>query len=259
MTGRRSPTAPVAAAQLALVAVTVLVWELGVRAGRLPAELLSSPSVIAQVIWRWVATGFLWPHLWATLQAMILGLVGGLVLGAVLAFLVMFVPAIGELLEPAMGTLNAVPRVVFYPLLALWLGLGIPSKAALAATIVLFVGFFNTLGAVREIDRQLVAQVRVLGASPWAMLRHLYLPAALVWIVASLRTSIGLAFIGTILGEYMGSMRGIGNVIMGAQNLFQPDGVMAGLLITLMLAGLLDAIFQRLDTRWSAWRRLGHE
>jgi len=241
--------------QAALVFSVLAAWELAVRRGWLPEALVSSPGRIATLIGQWVATGFLWPHLAATFQAMATGLLLGLLLGAALGFVVIFVPAVGDVVEPTMATLNAVPRLVFYPLLALWLGLGIPSKAALVVTIVLFVGFFNTLGAIREIDRQLVAQVRVLGARPRAMLRHLYVPATLLWIMTSLRTSVGLAFIGAILGEYMGPMRGIGNVIMGAQNLFRPDGVMAGLIVTLALAGVIDAGLQRMEARWSAWRQ----
>lgn len=242
------------------IGVAALVgWEAGARLGWLPESFLSRPTEVGAVIWRWMSSGFLWPHLSATLEAMSVGLGLGLLGGMVLGFLAVFVPAVGEVLEPAMGTLNAIPRVVFYPLLALWLGLGIPSKVGLVVTIVLVVAFFNTLIAVREIDRELVARVRILGAPPLAMLRHLYLPAALVWIMASLRTSVGLAFVGTILGEYMGSMRGIGNVIMGAQNLFRTADVMAGLVITLLLAGLIDVVVAQLDARWSAWRQVAHE
>jgi len=246
----------VPALQAVLVIGTLTAWECAVRGGWLPDAQVSSPTDIVAVIWRWMSSGFLWPHLGATVQSMLLGLVLGLAAGAALGFLVIFVPLVGDVVEPAMGTLNAVPRIVFYPLLALWLGLGIPSKVALVVTIVLFVGFFNTLGAMREVDRMLVAQVRLLGASPGAMLRHLYLPAALWWIVVSLRTSVGLAFVGTILGEYMGSLRGVGNVIMGAQNLFHTSEVMAGLVLTVVLAGLIDAVLSHLDARWSVWRRV---
>jgi NitT/TauT family transport system permease protein len=256
VTGRaRLEAGAVAAIQAALVIGALAAWEGGVRLGWLPEEFLSRPGTVAVEIWRWAATGFIWPHLAATFQAMAVGLVLGLALGVGAGLAFTLVPAVGDLLEPAMAALNATPRVVFYPLLVLWLGFGIASKVALVVTIVFFVGLFNTLGAVREIDRTLVAQVRVLGARPAAMIRHLYLPAALVWIVASLRTSVGFAFLGAILGEYMGSLRGIGNIIIGAQNLFHTPKVMAGLALTLALAGLIDAGLARLDARWSAWRQ----
>ncbi len=244
-----------AAVQAALVTGVLAAWELGARQGRLPEEFLSRPTVIAGVIWRWAAGGFLWPQLAATFEAMALGLTLGLVLGVGAALVAAFIPAAGAVVEPALATLNATPRIVFYPLLILWLGFGIASKVALVVTIVFFIGFFNTLGAMKEIDRTLIAQVRVLGASPAAQLRHLYLPAALVWAMAGLRTSVGFAFVGAILGEYMGSLRGIGHVIIGAQNLFHTSEVMAGLAVTLALAGGIDAILARLDVRWSAWRR----
>lgn len=243
-------------AQAALLAGILIGWEAGVRQGWLSADFVSHPTAVGMVMWEWVRSGFLWPHLAATFQAATVGLALGLAIGGALGFLVMFVPAVGEVVEPAMSALNAIPRVVFYPLLMLWLGLGMASKVGLVVTIVTFVGYFNTVGAVREVDQLLLAQVRVLGASPAAMLRHLYLPATLTWIVTSLRTSVGLAFIGAILGEYMGSMRGIGNIIMSAQNLFQTPKVMAGLAATLALAALVDAVLAHMERRWSAWRRV---
>lgn len=249
-------TAAVRTAQAALVVGALIGWEAGVRQGWLSAEFVSRPSAVGAVIAEWVRGGFLWPHLAATVQAAMVGLVLGLAVGGTLGFLVMFVPAVGEVIEPAMSTLNAVPRIVFYPLLMLWLGLGMASKVGLVVTIVAFVGYFTTVGAVREVDRLLLAQVRILGASPAAMFRHLYLPATLAWMVTSLRMSVGLALIGAILGEYMGSMRGIGNVIMGAQNLFQTPQVMAGLTLTLALAATADSILAYLERRWSAWRRV---
>lgn len=255
MTARGRQRLTAAAGQAGVVAVALAAWEGGVRAGWLSEEFLSRPTAVGAELWRWVTSGFLWPHLGATLGAAMLGLGLGLGLGVLAGLLLALVPVLGELVEPALATLNAMPRIVFYPVLALWLGLGIASKVALVVTLVFFVGLVNTLGAVREVDRALVAQVRVLGASPAAMLRHLYVPAALVWIAAGLRTSLGFAFVGAILGEYMASMRGLGNVIIGAQNLFQTSRVMAGLVVAVTLAGLLDAALAHLDARWSVWRQ----
>jgi len=250
------PATAVRAVQAALVAAALVGWEVGARRGWLSAEFVSRPTAVGAVIWDWVRSGYLWPHLVATFEAAVVGLGLGLAGGAALGFLVMFVPAVGEVVEPAMSTLNAVPRIVFYPLLMLWLGLGMASKVGLVATIVAFLGYYTAVGAVREVDRLLLAQVRILGASPAAMLRHLYLPATLAWMITGLRTSVGLAFIGAILGEYMGSMRGIGNIIMGAQNLFQTPQVMAGLALTMVLAAAVDTLLARLETHWSAWRQV---
>jgi NitT/TauT family transport system permease protein len=244
-----------AGAQAAAVLTVLAAWEGAVRAGRLSQEFVSRPGAVAAEIWRWIVTGELWPHLGATVSAALAGLVLGLGLGAALGLLLALVPLLADLCEPALATLNATPRIVFYPVLALWLGLGIASKIALVVTIVAFVGLFTVLEAVRAVDRTVVAQVRVLGASSAAMLRHVYLPATLVWIAAGLRTSLGFAFVGAILGEYMASMRGLGYLIIGAQHLFQPARVMAGLVVAMALVWALDAGLATLDARWSAWRQ----
>jgi NitT/TauT family transport system permease protein len=248
-------TLVVGSLQGALVAGALALWELGARRGWFPQDLVSRPAEVGRVLGQWIISGFLWPHLAATLEATVAGLAVGVVLGVGGGLLAALVPGVGTFLEPLMSTLNATPRVVFYPILALWLGLGIASKVALVVTIVSVLNFFTTVAAVRTVDRTLVAQVLILGASPGAMLRHLYLPATWAWTAASLRTSVGLAFVGAVVGEYMGALRGIGHVIIEAQHLFHPAQVMAGLALTLALAGAIDAGLGRLAGRWLAWQR----
>lgn len=254
MAGRRDALV-IGGLQGALVACALALWETAARRGWLPGDLVSRPTEVGRVLGQWVTSGFLWPQLAATLEATVAGLAVGVALGVGSGLLAVLVPGAGALLEPLMTTLNATPRVVFYPILALWLGLGIASKVALVVTIVSVLSFFTTVAAVRAVDRTLVAQVRILGASPWAMLRHLYLPATWAWTVASLRTGVGLAFVGAVVGEYMGSLRGIGHIIIEAQHLFHPAQVMAGLALTLAFAAAIDAGLGRLAGRWLAWQR----
>ena len=91
-----------------------------------------------------------------------------------------------------MVALNAMPRVVLAPLFILWFGLGLLSKVVMVVSLVFFVVFFSTYTGIREVDRDLVNNARILGADPRHMIRHVLLPSALTWIFASLRTSVGL-------------------------------------------------------------------
>src|SRR6202011_6199087 len=132
---------------------------------------------------------------------------------------------VADVFGPYIKGANAMPRVVLFSLFAIWFGLGLWSKVALASVLVFFVVFFNAFQGVREVDRNLLANVRVLGASRLAITRHVVLPSALTWIIASLHVAFGLAIIGAIVGEFLGAQKGLGLVIATAQNNFNPNGV----------------------------------
>src|SRR5438309_2138167 len=143
----------------------------------------------------------LWGHLATTLEESLLGLVAGAALGIALGFGLARSPMAAAVSDPYIKMLNAIPRVVLAPLFLLWFGLGIWSKEALAVTLVFFVMFFNTYQGVRDADRVLIDNVRMLGASERQLVRHVLIPSALTWIFSSLQTSLGFALVGAVVGE----------------------------------------------------------
>jgi NitT/TauT family transport system permease protein len=153
-----------------------------------------------------------------------------------------------------MVALNAMPRVVLAPLFILWFGLGLLSKVVMVISLVFFVVFFSTYTGIREVDRDLVSNARILGATPGHMIRHVLLPSALTWIFSSLRTSVGFALIGAVVGEYLGSHEGMGYVISYAEAMFNATGVLAGLLVLMAAVIAIDLGLKRLDRRFSYWK-----
>ena len=123
------------------------------------------------------------------------------------------------------------PRVILAPIFSVWFGLGIASKVALGVTLVFFIVFFNVYQGVKEVSPVVLANARMLGASPRQLLRHVYLPSATSWVFSSLHTSVGLAFVGAVVGEYLGSSRGVGYLILQAEGAFDINTVMAGILV----------------------------
>ena len=144
--------------------------------------------------------------------------------------------------------------MVLAPIFLLWFGLGIWSKIALGVTVVFFVVFFNTFRGVREVDRVIVDNARMLGASERQLIRHVLIPSALTWIFSSLHVSIGLAIIAVVVGEYLGASRGIGYLIAQAEGVFDTTGVFAG--ITVLSAGVLmvGIAVDRLERRLLQWK-----
>src|SRR3546814_2897771 len=111
------------------------------------------------------------------------------------------------LLDPYITAANSMPRVILAPIFGMWFGLGIWSKVALAVTLVFFIVFFNVYQGVREVSTTLLDNARMLGANRKQLLRHVYIPSATSWVFSSLHTSVGLAFVGAVVGEYLGSDR----------------------------------------------------
>jgi NitT/TauT family transport system permease protein len=241
--------ATVAAWQLALGGVLVVVWQAGASAKLLDPFFFSRPSDIAVRIATWIANGSLWRHLLVTLEESILGLVIGAALGIALGFALARSPFAARVLDPYIKMLNAVPRVVLAPLFLLWFGLGIWSKVALAVTLVFFVMFFNTYQGVRDADRVIIDNVRMLGASERQLVRHVLVPSALTWIFSSLQTSLGFAMVGAVVGEYLGAARGLGYVISQAEGTFDTTGVFAGMTVLASVVVIVSAGVTRVE-RW---------
>jgi NitT/TauT family transport system permease protein len=153
---------------------------------------------------------------------------------------------------------NAMPRIVLAPIFTLWFGLGVLSKVAFGVTLVFFVVFFNTYQGVREVDRNVLNNARMLGASDRDLVRHVLLPSALVWILSSLHTSVGLALVGAVVGEYLGSARGLGYLIQQAEALFDTTGVFAGLVVLAGFVLAVDLLVSFVERRLLRWKPPSH-
>jgi len=178
----------------------------------------------------------------------------GVAAGVVTGVLLGQVRFLSDVLSPFIKVVNAIPRIVLGSLFTVALGLGSTPKVALAAVLVFFVVFFNAFQGVREVDRNLLANARVLGASRLAVTRHVVLPSALTWIIASLHVAFGLAIIGAIVGEFLGAQKGLGLVIANSQNNFNPDGVFGAMLIIAVLALTAEGLIGLLERRLLSWR-----
>ena len=146
------------------------------------------------------------------------------------------------------------PRVVLAPIFMVWFGLGIWSKVALGVTLVFFIVFFNVYQGVKEVSPVILNNVRMLGAGRRQLLRHVYLPSATSWVFSSLHTSVGMAFVGAVVGEYLGSASGVGYLIHMAEGSFDINTVFAGILVLTIFALVLDFIVSVVERRLLVWR-----
>jgi NitT/TauT family transport system permease protein len=233
-------------------------WELFTRVGIIDPFFWGRPSGIWQQIVTWVtqgtAQGPLWQQIAVTLEETILGFVIGVVLGIIFGVLLGRNRFLADVLGPYIKAANSIPRVVLGSIFVIGLGLGIQSKVALAVVLVFFIVFFNAFQGVREVDRNLLANARILGASPRRLTWAVIIPSALTWIIASLHTSFSFALVGAVVGEFLGSTQGIGLMIQTAQGTFNANGVFAAMVILAVVALLMEALVTALENRLITWR-----
>jgi NitT/TauT family transport system permease protein len=246
------------AARAAALVLVIGGWQLLTTEKIVDPFFWGQPSGIVRQLNDWVrhgtTYGSIWLQIWITMKEAVLGFVFGVAAGVVTGVLLGQVRFLADVVSPFIKVMNAIPRIVLGSLFTVALGLGPTPKVALAAVLVFFVVFFNAFQGVREVDRNLLANARVLGASRLAITRHVVLPSALTWIIASLHVAFGLAIIGAIVGEFLGAQRGLGLVIANSQNNFNPNGVFGAMVIIAVLALTAEGLIGLLERRLLSWR-----
>jgi NitT/TauT family transport system permease protein len=222
---------------------------------RQAAFFFGEPVKIFLRVWDWFVTDHdIYGHLWVTLLETVLAFAFGTVAGLAIGMWLALSPIAAAILDPYIKALNSMPRVILAPIFAVWFGLGVASKVALGFTLVFFIVFFNVYQGVKEVSPTVLANARMLGAGRNQLLRHVYLPSATSWVFSSLHTSVGLAFVGAVVGEYLGSARGVGYLILQAEGTFDINTVMAGILVLTGFALVLDWVVGRVETHLMRWQ-----
>jgi len=189
-----------ALSQLALGVAVLLIWQ-GASGRLVDSFFISNPIDIGARLYRWIVDGSIFGHIGATLYATAMGFIIGSVGGALLGVWLGVSPFANRLLSPYLNALNALPKVALAPLFVLWFGLGIESKIALAAVLVLFLVFLNTFAGVREVDQDLIDGARMMRATRAQVILKVVLPSATSWVFAGLKIAMPYALIGAVLGE----------------------------------------------------------
>jgi len=240
-----------------LLVAAFLAWHVLTGTGVLPSFFFGRPLVVLGRVWDWFSSGKIYPHLGVTLIETVLAFAIGTLLGVAVGLWLGLSAMAASLLDPYIKAANAMPRVILAPIFAVWFGLGIASKVALGITLVFFIVFFNVFQGVREVSPVVLASVRMLGATRRQLLRHVYLPSATSWVFSSLHTSVGMAFVGAVVGEYLGSAGGVGYLILQAEGTFDINSVFAGILVLTGFALLLDSLVTLTEEKLLVWHPRG--
>lgn len=244
--------------RLIILFVMLGAWELAARTEIIDPFFYSYPSAIAERLYLLLLEGTdeapLWYHLWVTMEEALIGFVFGSAFGILCGILLGRNQMASDVFSVYIKVLNAIPRVVLAPIFILLFGFGLWSKVALSFVMVFFVVFSNAFQGVREADKAMIANARILGASPWQVTRSVIVPSAMSWIFASLHISFGFAIIGAIVGEFIGARYGIGFIIQTARGVHDTAEMYASIVIIVVVVLTAEYLMTLIEKRLAKWR-----
>jgi NitT/TauT family transport system permease protein len=240
--------------QLSVFIIGVAAWEVLTACQWIDPFFFSRPSAVAERLYKWFTSGTIYLHIYITGVETLLAFLAGAVLGVFFGFLFARVPSLAAVFDPYVKIANALPRIALAPIFTLWFGLGILSKVVFGVTLVFFIVFFNTYRGIREVNPNILNNARMLGANERDLFRHVLMPSAMSWILASLHTSVGMALVGAVVGEYLGAARGLGYIIAQAEGVFDTTGVFSGLVVLSVFVLLIDILVSIIERRLLKWQ-----
>jgi NitT/TauT family transport system permease protein len=240
--------------RLAAVAAILIFWQLSADHW-LGDKWTSSPLKIAVRLWEMADDGELQLHTWQTFMEASTGLLAGIVIGVVIGVALGVSKRVSAAIDPVMMGLYSLPRVSLAPMFVIWLGIGLLAKTALVASMVLFVVMFNVREGVRNIDRDQLDGFRSMNASRLMILRHVMMPSLIPWLLAAIRIGIGMALVGAVVGELIGSSRGLGWYVSSASSTYDMTGAFTALVVLTVLAMLFNVVLSTIERKFLFWRR----
>ncbi len=236
-----------------LFVVVVGTWEAAIRWFEVPVFVVPPPSAIVQALWRGLESGVYWSNAWVTLSEAFLGFAVAAVGGVVLGGLIAQFRLVERMVYPYVVALQTVPKIAIAPLIILWFGFGISSKVVIAATVAFFPVLVNVIVGLKTLDQSKIELMRSLKATRWQVFWLVRLPNALPFVFAGLDIAIVFSILGAIVGEFVGSQKGLGNMIVQLNFSLDVAGVFAALVLLSVMGVVLHLGMQWLQRRLVFW------
>ena len=233
---RKKNLALVWAMRLGILALLLGLWELVTALGWIDPFIMSSPSRIASTIASLYADGSLFYHIGVTLWETLAGFAIAVAVGFAVALLLWWSDTVRRILEPYIVVINALPKIALGPLIIVWFGTGSEAIVFMTVLVGVIVAIMHVLSAFIGTDEKKILLMRSMGASKWQILWKLVLPSSYPSVISMLKINVGMAWIGSIMGEYIVSRAGLGYLIVYGGQVFKLDLVMSATFILCVLA-----------------------
>lgn len=225
--------------QVIIIVAFIAIWELMGQLGLINTFIVSSPSRIVATLARLYSSGELFMHIGITTLETVAGFIIGTLLGTLIAVLLWWSPTLAKILDPYMVVLNALPKIALGPILIVWVGAGMEAIIVMALLISTIVTIMTVLSGFNEISSENQLLMRTLGATRMQTFTKVILPASIPTVMSALKLSVGMSWVGVIVGEYLVSKAGLGYLIVYGGQVFQLDLVMTSIAILCVIAALM--------------------
>lgn len=237
-----------------ILAAVILIWELASNLGWIDPFIMSSPSRVWDTIARLYGDNELFRHIAITMYETVVGFLLGTIIGTLIAVVLWWSRPLARILDPYLVVLNALPKIALGPILIVWFGAGVKSIIIMGLLISLIVTVMTVLAGFNEITDEKQLLMRTLGANRFQILTMVVLPASIPTVMSALKISVGMSWVGVIVGEYLVSRAGLGYLIVYGSQVFKLDLVMASIVILCLLAAIMYYCVAYLEKRLIKWR-----
>lgn len=235
----------------------IALWQIVADTHLINVSLWSKPSDVGVEFLRTLRDGSLWNDASYTFTSTILGFIIGTTSGSAIGLSFWWSTTYAKIFEPYLIVFEGLPKLALAPIVVLVLGLGIESKIGMAVALTIVISALTTYTGMRAVDRDLVRMVFSLGATRWQVFSKVILPGTFPAVLSALRINIGLALAGAIVGEFIGSQRGLGRSISYAAQTYNIALIWAGVFTLSLLAIALYIVTTWIEN--TAMRAFTHE
>ncbi len=240
--------------RLMVCAIFFAVWEYSAGIGLIDPFYSSKPSDILKDLLKLFVTGEVFPNIAITMEEALAGLAIGTILGIASGFLLGKFERLGKVVDPIIMALYGIPKLALGPIFILWFGLGIESKIFISLISVFFLTFFSAYSGYKNVDPALINAVRLMGATNMQVMSKVIFPSCFPWLLTGLRSSLGVALLGAIVGEYIGANSGLGWMVNYAGGMYDTTRVFSAIIIMTVIMMVLNSGLKYLEDRLLKWR-----
>lgn len=240
--------------QIGFLILFLALWQILTDCGVLDSFITSSPSKICLQLKNLSITGELFRHVWVSTKETLIGFVLGTLIGTVTAIILWWSPLLNKIFEPYLVVLNSLPKVALGPIIIIWAGTGQTAIVTMAVLISVVITTITMLNGFNETDENKILLLKTMNATKFQIFTKLVFPSNLPTLLSALKINVGMAWIGTIMGEYLTSKAGLGYLILYGGQVFKLDLVMTCILVLCVVAAVMYLIVARIEKMLIKWR-----
>jgi NitT/TauT family transport system permease protein len=229
----------IVASRISLLFFIVLIWEAAAQIGLIDAFIFSSPARLVRAATLLMENGTFLKHVWATTFETVVGFIIGTLGGCLIAIILWRFDMLRKILDPYIVVLNSLPKIALGPIIIVWAGAGRGAIITMAVLISIVVTVITMLNGFLETDPDKILLLKTMNASKRQTLTKLILPSSMPTFISCLKINVGMAWVGTITGEYLVSQAGLGYLIVYGSQVFKLDLVMASIVLICILAAAM--------------------